>query len=71
MKDMTKFRKYVEVLAGVGVGAIGIYQITCAMCGVEPVVFGGVLCAAFGLGLVLVGVTEHPRSEESGKLNGQ
>lgn len=69
--NSVKFRRYVEVLAGVAVGAIGVYQVTCAMCQVQPAVITGALCGAFGLGLILVGITEHPRSEDSGKLNGQ
>lgn len=71
MKDMVKFRKYVEVLFGVAVGAIGVYQTTCAVCQVQPALLAGVMCAVFGFGLILVGITEHPKSEENGKLNGQ
>lgn len=69
--DMVKFRKWTEVMCGVAIGSVGVYQLTCFFYEIPPTALCGALCAALGLGLVLVGITEHPKSEDDGKLNGQ
>lgn len=66
-----KVRMYSETIAGIVIGTIGVYQVTCWFASVQPTVIGGFLCAAFGLGLILLGATEKSYDNYSRKLNGQ